>query len=66
MIRNDFNGSIVKEDSVIKTTKSEPRHGMGLSSISETVNKYTGHVDVKYTEDKFEITIIMCTCVSVL
>jgi len=61
MIRNDFNGNIVKEDNIIKTSKSEPTHGIGLLSISETVNKYNGNLDIKYTDDKFEITIIMCT-----
>lgn len=62
MIRNDFNGNIVKEDNIIKTSKSEPIHGIGLSSVSETIYKYNGNLDIKYTEDMFEITIIMCTC----
>ncbi|MGE5473292.1 MAG: sensor histidine kinase [Ignavibacteriales bacterium] len=61
MIRNDFNGNIFKEENVIKTSKTDPTHGIGLSSISETVNKYNGNLDIKYTDDKFEITIIMCT-----
>jgi two-component system sensor histidine kinase AgrC len=61
-ITNSFNGKIVKVDNVIKSSKdqhSNDLYGIGLSSISETVKKYNGNVDIKYTNDKFEITIII-------
>ena len=63
-ILNNFNGKLNKIDNVIKSSKKEPGHGIGLSSIHETVNRYNGNVDYKYTEDRFEITIIMCHSLS--
>jgi sensor histidine kinase YesM len=61
-ITNSFNGKILKEDNIIKSSKDQPFHGIGLSSVSETVKKYNGNLDIKYTDDKFELTVIMCTC----
>lgn len=63
-IVNSFNGKLNKINNVIKSSKVEPGHGIGLSSIHETVNQYNGNVDYKYTEDRFEITITMCTSLS--
>lgn len=59
-IANNFDGKLTKIDNVIQSSKSEPGHGIGLSSIQETVNRYNGNVDFKYTEDRFETIIIMC------
>ena len=61
MISNSFNGQIVEINHRIKSSKGGPSHGIGLSNISETVNKYNGNLDIKYSENKFDITIIMCT-----
>ena len=66
MITNTFNGQIVKIDNMIKSSKDGNTHGIGLSCVRETVNKYNGNLDIKYSEDKFDITIIMCTCTSIL
>lgn len=63
---NSFDGKILEIDHVIVSSKQEPAHGIGLSSIRETVNKYNGNVDIKYTEDTFEIRIIMCLCSSII
>lgn len=63
-IANSFNGKLKKINNVIKSSKAEPGHGIGLSSIHETANRYNGNVDYKYTENMFEITIIMCTSLS--
>ncbi|MHB8064995.1 MAG: GHKL domain-containing protein [Ruminiclostridium sp.] len=49
---------------VIKSSKEGPGHGIGLSSIHETVNRYNGNVDYKYTENRFDITITMCNSLS--
>lgn len=63
-IVNSFNGKLNKINNVIKSSKEEPGHGIGLSTIHETVNRYNGNVDYKYTEDRFEITILMCNSLS--
>lgn len=61
MITNSFNGKIVKVDNIIKSSKEPPSQSIGLSSIRETVHKYNGNVNIKYSKDTFEITIIMST-----
>jgi signal transduction histidine kinase len=60
-IRNSFDGKLIKGDKQIKSTKDGAYHGFGLSNVSETVRRYNGNIDISDTNDKFEITIIMCT-----
>ncbi len=62
-ITNSYNGRILKEDGVMKSSKDQPS-GIGLTSVSETVKKYNGNLDIKYTNEKFELDIVMCTCAS--
>jgi signal transduction histidine kinase len=59
VITNSYNGEIATSGDVIKSAKSGPGHGIGLSSIRQTVNKYNGNLDIKYTPDTFEVAIIM-------
>lgn len=60
-ITNSFYGDIVKVDNKIKSSKGGISHGIGLTNIRETANKYNGNVEIKYSDNMFEITIIMCT-----
>jgi two-component system, LytTR family, sensor histidine kinase AgrC len=59
MISNNFDGKIIKMDNTIRSSKGGQLHGIGLSSISQTVAKYNGNIDIKHTDKKFEISIIM-------
>jgi two-component system, LytTR family, sensor histidine kinase AgrC len=59
-IANSFDGKLIRINNVIKSSKHEPGHGIGLSSIHETVNRYNGNVDYNCTEESFEIVIMMC------
>lgn len=60
-ITNHYYGDIVTTNNIIKSSKGEPSHGIGLTNIRETANKYNGNVEIKYSDNIFEITIIMCT-----
>lgn len=60
-ISNNFSGEIDKIGNTIKSSKDGRSHGIGLSSVFETVHKYNGNVDIKHIDHLFEITIIMCT-----
>lgn len=60
-ITNNYYGDIVTTDNIIKSSKGGPSHGIGLSNIRETANKYSGNLEIKYSDNRFEITIIMCT-----
>lgn len=58
-IINSFNGVIIKNGETMQSTKNEPSHGIGLSSIRETVNKYKGSLDIRYNNHEFQVDIIM-------
>lgn len=58
-IINSFNGNIIKNGELLQSTKNGASHGIGISSIGETVNKYKGNLDIKYTDHEFQATIIM-------
>lgn len=62
-ITNSFNGKLLKTEDKIKSTKNSDNelHGIGLSNVRETVRRYNSDIDIKYTSDQFEVTIIMCT-----
>lgn len=60
-ITNNYNGDIVTTNNIIKSSKGEPSHGIGLTNIRETAIKYSGNLEIKYSDNRFEITIIMCT-----
>lgn len=58
-IINSFNGKVTKNGKIIQSTKNEPFHGIGIANIKETVIRYKGNLDVKYTKHEFEVDIIM-------
>jgi sensor histidine kinase regulating citrate/malate metabolism len=58
-IKNSFNGKIINEDNIIKTSKKSQEHGIGLSNVRKICEKYNGFFNVKYTESEFEANIIM-------
>ncbi|KUO58662.1 MAG: hypothetical protein APF84_09330 [Gracilibacter sp. BRH_c7a] len=58
-IINSFNGNIIKNGETMQSTKNESSHGIGISSIRETVKKYKGNLDIRNTKNEFEVDIIM-------
>lgn len=61
-ISNNYNGQIFKVGETIQSTKndaSQVTHGIGLISVRETVHQYNGNLDINYTQDEFEVDIIM-------
>ncbi len=57
---NSFQGEIVFEHGLPKTTKSNEReHGFGLKSIKNTVAKYSGELSISTQEGVFKINIIL-------
>lgn len=58
-IKNSFNGKIIKESNVIKTSKIGEGHGIGLSNVRNISQKYNGYFKVKYEDNEFEVCIIM-------
>lgn len=58
-IINSFNGQVIKENNIIKTSKSGEEHGIGLSNVRNIVQKYKGYFNVKHDHNEFEVYIIM-------
>lgn len=61
-ILNNYNGQIIKFGETIQSTKNDASHGthgIGLNSVFEIVHRYNGDLDIKYTQDEFEVDIIM-------
>lgn len=58
-IKNSFNGVIIKEGDIIKTSKEGQGHGIGLSNVRKIAEKNAGFFDIKYTDNEFEVSIIM-------
>lgn len=58
-IKNSFNGQVIKDGNVIKTSKNGEGHGIGLSNIRNVTEKYNGYLNIKYNDKEFEVNIIM-------
>jgi sensor histidine kinase regulating citrate/malate metabolism len=58
-IKNSFNGQVIREGNIMKTSKKLEGHGIGLSNVRKIAEKYNGFFDIKYTDSEFEVCIIM-------
>lgn len=53
------NGVKMKRERFI-TDKADPAaHGIGISSVKETVEKYGGTFDISFTDDEFKVIILI-------
>ncbi len=58
-IKNSFNGQVIEEDGIIKTSKSSESHGIGLSNVRNITEKYNGYFHINYNDNEFEVHIAM-------
>ncbi|CEP43903.1 sensor histidine kinase [Paraclostridium sordellii] len=59
-ICNNYNGIIKFNKGKYSSTKSDSSmHGFGLENVSEIVNKYSGTLDITYSEFEFNILAII-------
>lgn len=59
-IINSFNGKLKYKNGKLQTTKVDVKnHGLGLASVEEVVNKNDGHLDIKYDDKNFRVTVIL-------
>lgn len=60
LIDNSFNGKIIEDKGVFKTTKLyKDNHGLGISNIRKIINKYEGDIRFNYTSDIFSVSVII-------
>jgi sensor histidine kinase regulating citrate/malate metabolism len=59
-IKNSFNGIANINDGILHTTKVDSKnHGIGLENVRTIVRQYEGTINLNYSENKFETSIIM-------
>lgn len=57
---NSYNGTIIKKDGEIFTSKDDAsNHGFGLKNIKSVLEKYNGMLECEYDESTFHTTILM-------
>lgn len=57
-IENTYNGVIKQKGEEYLSTKQEKgEHGIGISSVRQTVGKYGGEMRIEHTEDQFKVDI---------
>ena len=60
---NNFDGKIVTKNGKIITSKNDKDgHGLGISNIKNSVDKYGGFVDIDVKDCIFSISIIISIC----
>lgn len=56
---NDFDGELKEEGGKLLTTKKEKgKHGIGISSISKTAEKYSGYMEHYVEDEKFYAVLV--------
>ncbi len=59
-ITNAKKNAVLEQKGILKSDKEDPAaHGLGLSSVWEVVEKYSGTLDLSYTEDTFTVTVLI-------
>lgn len=58
--KNTYNGSISVKDGEVQTIKpNSEKHGLGLKSIKEAVEKYNGDINIEYDDNVFSVYLIL-------
>lgn len=59
-ISNARQNAILEQKGILKSDKEDAAsHGLGLSNVREMVEKYSGTLDISYTEDTFTVTVLI-------
>ncbi len=60
LIDNSYNNIVPEENGSFKTTKSNKEiHGIGISSIQKTLEKYQGEMQMEYDQQLFSTSVII-------
>ena len=59
-IINSKQNEIREKKGILLTDKDDARsHGLGIASVNEAVEKYTGTFDISYTEEEFRVVVLI-------
>lgn len=60
LVDNSYDGKIAVENGEYKSTKPfSASHGIGLTSVRKTLQKYDGNLKIDYTSDMFSVSVII-------
>lgn len=59
VFKNSFEGEVIKEGDIIKTSKKNEVHGIGLSNVKEVAEKYKGYFNVQLNVNEFKVYIML-------
>ncbi len=60
LIDNSYDGKILSENGILKTTKLyKENHGLGITSVKKIIEKYDGDINFDYTSDVFSASAII-------
>ena len=60
LINNSYDGKIINENGNLRTTKLyKDNHGLGITSIKKTLEKYDGEIRTEYTSNRFSASVII-------
>lgn len=59
-ISNSFDGIVLHRNDAIVSRKSDSnKHGLGIQSVQQTVQKYNGAVDIQHSDHIFTVKVLM-------
>lgn len=59
-VENTYNGILKKKgEEYLSTKQAQGEHGIGLSSVKQTVEKYDGEMKIGHTEERFKVDIFL-------
>lgn len=59
-VSNSFNGKLNYDSGKLTTTKDDKEnHGLGLSSIQKTLEKYNGAMELRHSNNKFFVDVLI-------
>jgi len=58
-ISNSYDGRLKLIKNKLVTTKDNDNHGIGLSSVQNSIEKYNGTMNIHYDERVFYVDVLM-------
>lgn len=60
LMDNSYNGDIIEENGILKTTNAfRSNHGFGLKSVKHILEKYGGDLRTEYTSNMFSVSVVI-------
>lgn len=58
-VKNSINGSVLKDNPELATSKEEPGHGYGMKQMKAVTEKYEGNIDIYEKDGMFIVRVML-------